>query len=599
MSVVAAERRGSPQWERAPLAIGLAGLACAAAAFAIAAANEAGEHRFLSAASNGATIAIFVWVGLYAWRRDPENHFGRLLVIAGFGWFAVSIGSADSALLHSVGRVAAWVEEVLLIYLFLAYPSSRLETKAARAVVGVAIATVALLYLPTVLLTGQYPAPSPYDVCGDSCPANAFQITATQPAFIDDVVRPVREILSVGVFAATAMILIGRLFVSTPVVRRTIVPVLLAAAFAAATAAAYLVARVAGAGDGTLEAFERIRALTVPLAGLGFLVSLLLWQLYEARALERLALSPAEKLPPSRMRELLADALEDASLRLLIKANGGWRDENGAPADEPSTATDRCVVEVKGAAIICDPGLDFHRRLVRAAGTWVAMATERERLNGMLNDSLHAVEDSRRRLATAAATERRRIERDLHDGAQQRLVTLRVQLELVEEELRRDPAAGTGRLRELGSSIDAAIDDVRSLARGIYPPLLADAGLVEALRAVALREALPVTVEADHVVRYSVEIESAAYFCCLEALQNAAKHSGASSVKVTIRSDPDWLRFTVDDLGRGFTHNGRNGGAGLTNMGDRLAAVGGRIDIESEPGVGTRVSGEVPIESVA
>jgi signal transduction histidine kinase len=227
------------------------------------------------------------------------------------------------------------------------------------------------------------------------------------------------------------------------------------------------------------------------------------------------------------------------------------------------------------------------------------MVTEREQLNRMLNDSLHDVEDSRRRLATAAATERRRIERDLHDGAQQRLVTLRVQLELAEEELRRDPVAGTERLRELGPSIDAAIDDVRSLAGGIYPPLLADAGLAEALRAAALRQALTVTVDADHVVRYSVEVESAAYFCCLEALQNAAKHSGAAEATVTINSDPNRLRFTVADLGCGFARNGHNGGAGLTNMRDRLAAVGGRIEIDSRPGRGTRVTGDVPVAADA
>jgi signal transduction histidine kinase len=599
MNRAAEERRGARRWEWGSALISFAALACAVGAVVIAVNNSAGEHRALSGVSNGATIAIFVSVGLFAWRRDPGNNFGPLLVVAGFGWFLVSLGSADTPFLYSVGRTAAWIEEALLIYLFLAYPTGRLETTAARAVVGVSIATVALLYLPTALLVGHYPVPSPYDVCGTSCPPNAFQITATQPAFIDDAVRPVREIVSVGAFAATAVILIGRLFASTPVVRRTIVPVLLAAGLAAAAAAAYLVARIADGGPGILNVLERVRAFTTPLAGLGFVVSLLLWQLYEARALERLALSQAENVSPARLRELLAEALEDASLQLRIRVGGGWRDEAGAPVDAPSTAADRCVVEVEDAAIICDPGLNSHRRLVRAAGTWVAMATERERLTRMLNDSLHAVEDSRRRLATAAATERRRIERDLHDGAQQRLVTLRVQLELVEEELRRDPGSGTERLRELGPSIDAAIDDVRSLARGIYPPLLADAGLAEALRAVALREALPVTVDAGHVVRYPLEIESAAYFCCLEALQNAAKHSGAASVKVTISSDRDHLRFTVDDAGSGFAQNGRNGGAGLTNMRDRLAAVGGRIEIESEPGVGTRVSGEVPIAPAA
>jgi signal transduction histidine kinase len=448
--------------------------------------------------------------------------------------------------------------------------------------------------LPTIFLVDQYPTPSPYGVCAGECPANAFQLASTQPGLIDDFVRPLRELLSVGLFCAMTLILVSRLARSTAVVRRTLVPILFAALLTAFTAATYLTARRGGADDATLDGLLMLRGLTTPLAGLGFLVSLLLWQLYEARALERMALSPTAAAPHGRLQALLQEAFEDPSLELRFAQEGGWRDIDGKSVAAPETMSDRCVVTVGTDAILCDPGLRGHPRLMRAAGTWVAMATERERLNGMLNDSLHEVEDSRRRLAAAAA-ERHRIERDLHDGAQQRLVTLRVQLELAEEELRRDPAAGAELLHQLGPGIDAVIDDVRSLARGIYPPLLADAGLSEALRAVGVRQGMPVTVEARDNVRYPLEVESAAYFCCLEALQNAAKHSEADRVMVVISSAPELLRFTVSDTGRGFTRNG-NGGSGLTNMRDRLAAVGGRLEIESVPGGGTTVTGEVPVE---
>ena len=497
-------------------------------------------------------------MGLFASRHSPENAFGRLLLAAGAGWFLVSMASSDVPALYSLGRVAAWPEEALLVS---SSSPSRAHgpTRPRRAaVVGIAVAVVLVLYLPTALLVGHYPTPSAYSICGSDCPANAFQLTRSQPAFVNDFVLPLREALTVGIFVATALILLSRLLRSTPVLRRTLAPVLLAASVSTFAVAVYLAARRSGAADSTLDALTTVRGFATPIAGLGFLISALLWQLFEARALEQLALSPALAAPPARLQRLLGDAFGDPTLELRFEEGGVWRDANGEPVAAPPNTGERCVVSVEGGAIVCDPGLKTHERLVRAAGSWVAMATDRERLNRLLRGSLRDVEESRRRLETAAATERRRIERDLHDGAQQRLVTLRVQLELIDEELARDPVAGARRLRELGPGIDAAIDEVRSLAGGIYPPLLADAGLAEALRGVALREALPLTVavEVNEPLRYPLEIESAAYFCCLEALQNATKHSGAEAVTVEVDAAPDLLRFVVHDAGRGFSVNG-------------------------------------------
>ena len=202
--------------------------------------------------------------------------------------------------------------------------------------------------------------------------------------------------------------------------------------------------------------------------------------------------------------------------------------------------------------------------------------------------------ESRARIQAAADDERRRIERDLHDGAQQRLVALRIQLELAAER-----ADGNGvsaeLLHELGDEVEDALDEVRSLARGIYPALLADRGLVEALRAAALRAPLPTPVLAAGVDRYSPEIENAVYFCCLEALQNAGKHAGAR--------DRDRPRRRRRAALRGSRRRRRlrpatvTGGVGLTNMRDRLAAVGGEVAIVSRPGHGTRVQRADPADA--
>jgi signal transduction histidine kinase len=599
-------RSSSPLSQR-QIAVAFFAALLAAGAAAVSLSNTGADHRTFSAVTNAATIAILVAVGLFAWRRDPGNKFGRLLVIAGFGWFLLSLSASDNSLLYSAGRVSGWVEEVLLIYLFLSYPSGKLPSRPSVAVAGLAAATVVLLFLPTVLVVQQFPAPNPYALCTGNCPANAFALTSSEPGFIDSVIRPLREVLAAAAFLGTALILISRIRVASAPMRRTLAPVLAAAAFGAATAFVYMVVRRSGASDSTLEAIAAVRGLTTPVAAVGFMFGLVGWQLHEARALERLALTSVSATDPEELQQLLGQALGDPSLEIRYRAQGpgpGWHDVHGRPTTSPDESTDRCVVRIGGegeelAAILCDPALKDQLGLVEAAGTWIEAAVERQRLTALLNASLRDVEGSRRRLATAAASERRRIERDLHDGAQQRLVTLRVQLELAAEELKRNPDDGARRLRELGPTVDGVIDEVRSLARGIYPPLLADAGLSEALRAVAAREAMTVTLEVENGVRYPLEVESAVYFCCLEALQNSAKHSGTTSVAIALVSGVDELEFEVRDGGAGFTPSTDNGGAGLTNMRDRLAAVGGVLVVDSSPGGGTRIKGEVPVRALA
>ena len=208
---------------------------------------------------------------------------------------------------------------------------------------------------------------------------------------------------------------------------------------------------------------------------------------------------------------------------------------------------------------------------------------------------LEELRASRQRLVAAQDAERRRLERNIHDGAQQQLVALAVKVRLARQLAERDQGKAEDLLQQAEREVTEALEDLRDLARGIYPPLLADRGLVAALQAQARKSPVPVRLEAVSVDRYPQEAEAAVYFCVLEALQNVAKYAGAGSVRVEIAGDGGGLRFSVTDDGAGFDPDTARSGSGLQGMADRLAALGGSFDVRSAPGRGTSVEGRLPV----
>jgi signal transduction histidine kinase len=203
---------------------------------------------------------------------------------------------------------------------------------------------------------------------------------------------------------------------------------------------------------------------------------------------------------------------------------------------------------------------------------------------------------SRQRLVAAQDEERRRIERNIHDGAQQQLVALAVKLRLADSLVDRDRARAHGILGEVQIETNQALEDLRDLARGIYPPLLADKGLAAALGSQARKSVVPVQVDADGLGRYPQEAEAAVFFSCLEALQNVAKHADASTVTIRLRHADDVLTFEVSDDGRGFDPSAASRGSGLQGIADRLAALGGTLDVRSSLGTGTTIVGILPAQ---
>jgi signal transduction histidine kinase len=212
-----------------------------------------------------------------------------------------------------------------------------------------------------------------------------------------------------------------------------------------------------------------------------------------------------------------------------------------------------------------------------------------------LRKQADALRESRARIVASGDAERRRVERNLHDGAQQHLVALAVNLRLARDIIVDDTEAGLEMLEQLAGEVQETIQELRELAHGIYPPLLVDSGLVEALRAAANRNPLPVEIESDGIGRYSSETEAAIYFCCLEALQNAAKHAPESHVQVRLWEESGGLLFTVTDDGPGYEAAKATKGHGYVNMADRLGAIGGTVRWDSEVGKGSVVRGSVPL----
>jgi len=306
-------------------------------------------------------------------------------------------------------------------------------------------------------------------------------------------------------------------------------------------------------------------------------------------------------LEPGELEAALSETLGDSSLRVLYWAGGTgtWLDAAGRQVHSPAPGVGQSLTEVSEgsrpvAVILHDAALSDERELLDAVASYALIALRNQRLAATVESSLVEVRSSRARILASADRERRRIERDLHDGAQQRLVALRIQLELVEDVMVQDPEQAARKLHALGDEVDETIDEIRGLSRGVYPVLLEERGLAEALTAAALRTPLHARVVRNGIGRYPQAVESAVYFCCLEAMQNASKHArGAREITISLQRDGA-LRFEVRDDGGGFNGRPTNGGAGLSNMRDRLVAVGGELAIRSSD-AGTVVTGSVPL----
>jgi signal transduction histidine kinase len=410
-------------------------------------------------------------------------------------------------------------------------------------------------------------------------------------------------VLTVVIFGAVAVVLARRMTRSGEVMRRILGPVLAVAAVRTVALGAYLIERRHGPLTGATDALGWAYVLSLPALTLAFAGGVLAHRLFVAGALEQLTATLSSRPGPRRLRAALAGALRDPLLLVLYPmpdAPGRWTDGAARPVEPPAGGAGRSVTFVghgpPTAAVVHDADLDLDPALLEGVSAYVGAALQNRHLLDQLRESLADLASSRARIVEAADDERRRIERDLHDGAQQRLVALQINLELLAERLDLASPDDARHVRALEDDIDVTLDEVRRFGRGLYPPLLAERGLRDALRAVTRGAALPTTVDVRLSRRYPTSTESAVYFSCVEGLQNAVKHArGATAVWIRATGG-DALRFEVADDGAGFDPATTAQGTGLTNLRDRIEALGGSLEIHSAPGRGTRVIGVVPAQ---
>ena len=584
-------------------ALGAAGVALSAAAAWVAATGAGPEPRGFTAAVHALVIAAPIVAGLYAGYRNPGGRFGWLLLLAGVLWSPTMLAESSDSVLYSIGRVSVWFAELLLIYLVLAFPTGRLRSRGDQLLVRAGAGLVALLLVSALL--GGYPEPSPWASCGTDCPGNAFMLPSSEPGFVADALMPALQLASVILFAAVALQLLRRLMRGTSLMRVELVPVLTAAVVRMAATVAFLIAREADSGSQLTEVLGWIALLGTPAISVGFLIGLVRSRARAGRALRRLS-GVLGRPTAQQLRDVIAEAVDDPSLDVVYRTSGDpaeWVDDVGHPVTLPESSESRATTEIRSggvpvAALIHDPALAEAPVMTEVAKGFAQMSLQNQRLETELRSSLRELQASRSRIASAADAERRRIERDLHDGAQQRLLGLAIELQLAGELVTQDADGGAQRLHELVEDLNEAMADIRSLASGLYPSLLLERGLVEALSETAAACPVPTTLTAESVGRYAPEIEGAVYFCCREALQNAAKHAqGAKSVVVKLW-EAEAVHFEVRDDGAGLPQGHEGEGAGITNMRDRIGAMGGTLAIESHPGAGTCVAGAVPLAPV-
>jgi signal transduction histidine kinase len=577
------------------IALALAGVVLGVLAYQVQMDNLPNTTALRSAGSVAAAWS-FLLAGLVAWARRPSNRLGPLMVATCFALIARQLRYSHDELAFTAFFLLGEIGWVLVAHVAFAYPFGRVTDRVERAFLWVAY-VLALAFPLAILLVYDGTRRLRYV---DPFPRESLLLVSGNGEVVD-VLQIAFGAVAYGLLASVFVLLVMRkLVAATPRARRVLLPLLVAAVLAGLWALLNGILTFATTPPAIvydLFWWQILALIALPLA--------LLWGLLRAR-LARVHVGELvvhlEETPVDGLRDEIALALEDPTLELglWLPDRGIYVDSGGTELSLPEDGPDRAVTLIAHdgeplAVLVHDPTLREEPKLVEAVAAAARLALVNARLHAEVRAQLQTVQESRARIVTAADEERRRIERDLHDGAQQRLVALALELRSAQRQLGdSDDAEVAALLSSTADELQVAVQELRDLAQGIHPGILTQGGLAHALEALAARAPLPVSVDAT-AERFSPEVEATAYFVACEALTNTVKHADASKASIGARRENGLLVIEIADDGRGGAEHA--GGSGLRGLSDRVEARGGRLVVESTSGSGTRVRGEIPCGS--
>ncbi|MFG1815916.1 sensor histidine kinase [Kribbella sp. NPDC049174] len=533
----------------------------------------------------GLQAFLFNWItipylisGTLAWWRRPESRLGPLMIATAFVMALTALQWSSVPALHAIGHLLDMVPAAMFLHVFLAYPTGQLQTGPRRAIVIAGYVDVVLLQLAKILV--------------GSNPDGLLAIT-TQPALANRIEQVQLIVMSILLLSGAALLLVRR--PATGRTRRR--PATLLVDTFGLGLIMLAVLYVAGLRSWTqIETVRHITFAVLGLAPVAFLLGLLDARL--ARTDVGALLMELRAHPGGDLREPLARALHDPSLTISywLPQYGTWADPEGhaislrGPEDGRATRVIHRD-EVPVVALEFDRSLEDERELLDAVAAAAGIALENNRLQVELRARLQELQGSRARVIDAGQKERQRLERNLHDGAQQRLVALALELQLIARSSEGDTSS---RLLQAKREVTTSLDELRDVARGIHPAVLTGHGLAVALESLAAQAAVPVELEVAVDGRLPERVEVAAYYVVSESLTNIAKHARATTASVHVTRSSGAVVVEVVDDGVGGADTER--GTGLRGLADRVEAVGGRLRIWSPAGHGTRLEAELPCE---